>query len=377
VYPQGKARLFPGWRTNRATRKVVVAALSGYGIQPTAVSKVEVMRRGPVHVYKVALDSGRHLALRVYPDQALPAPEPGARPILRHPMVLAAQLGWMLELRSAGLQIPTPIPTKDGGWVGTVRMAVGPKTTGRRPVTVLRSCTLTTWLPGVEPDPTPEHYARVGELVATVHGHGDHRNHRHHQPLPIWDWHWVFGPRAPVWRLGPTHFTVEEMTAITLAADRLRRDLDGLAGDVGIIHRDVRPANLVFDREAPGLIDFDSSGVGYRLHDLVLLKVGLRARHGQVGPELWRATLGGYRAVRSLPDQLPRLLANFSALHDAAMLNRQLNFRSIDPNDPSVRPPEFLHAAARRLSEYAVKLQLLWIGDLMVDSLSSGVAWAV
>ncbi|RYI34818.1 MAG: hypothetical protein EON48_01560, partial [Acetobacteraceae bacterium] len=79
------------------------------------------------------------------------------------------------------------------------------------------------------------------------------------------------------------------MDQTLVARDALR---ERLAGDQGLIHADVLRENVLVNGRSVSLIDFDDSGLGFRLHDLGTALVQTFAHPEQ--PQIRAALMDGY-----------------------------------------------------------------------------------
>ncbi len=161
------------------------------------------------------------------------------------------------------------------------------------------------WLPGTEPpeDRLAEKFEVLGEICARMHRHS--RSWRR-PPWFVrfsWDFDCCVGdtPRWGRWQDG-IGVGGEERATLTRAAarirDRLRRYGTG-PGRFGLIHADVRLANLLVHGDDIQVIDFDDAGFGWFMFDLATAVSFIE--HDPRVPALCDAWLRGYRRVLPLP----------------------------------------------------------------------------
>ncbi|HEX9066431.1 MAG TPA: phosphotransferase [Streptosporangiaceae bacterium] len=211
------------------------------------------------------------------------------------PGAIASELAWMQALRAdEGLLTPKVYPAADGRQVTDI--TIGPLT---------RQTVLFEWLPGHEPaeDGLAGKFELLGEICARMH------RHSRSWPRPAgfvrfdWDFDCCVGdtPRWGRWQdgigVGPG-----ELAVLTRAAALMRRRLDAFGrepGRFGLIHADVRLANLLVDGDAIQVIDFDDCGFGWFLFDLATAVSFIE--HDPRVPELCDAWVRGYRSVAPLP----------------------------------------------------------------------------
>jgi Ser/Thr protein kinase RdoA (MazF antagonist) len=211
------------------------------------------------------------------------------------PGAVASELAWLQALRrDEGLLTPAVYPAADGREV--VDITIGDLT---------RQAVLFEWLPGAEPaeDRLTEKFEVLGEICARMHRHS-----RAWQRPPEfvrfdWDFDCCVGntPRWGRWQDGIGVGT-EELNTLTKAAALMRQRLAsyGRGEDrFGLIHADVRLANLLVDGDDIQVIDFDDSGFGWFMFDLATAVSFME--HDPRVPELCDAWVRGYRRVLPLP----------------------------------------------------------------------------
>jgi Ser/Thr protein kinase RdoA (MazF antagonist) len=211
------------------------------------------------------------------------------------PGAVASELAWLQALRrDEGLLTPAVYPAADGREV--VDITIGDLT---------RQTVLFEWLPGAEPaeDRLTEKFEVLGEICARMHRHS-----RAWQRPPEfvrfdWDFDCCVGntPRWGRWQDGIGVGT-EELNTLTKAAALMRQRLAsyGRGEDrFGLIHADVRLANLLVDGDDIQVIDFDDSGFGWFMFDLATAVSFME--HDPRVPELCDAWVRGYRRVLPLP----------------------------------------------------------------------------
>ncbi len=210
------------------------------------------------------------------------------------PGAIASELAWMQALRAdEGLLTPAVYAAPDGRQV--VDVTIGSLT---------RQTVLFEWLPGAEPheDGLAGKFELLGEICARMHRHS--RSWR--RPAGFvrfaWDFDCCVGetPRWGRWQdgigVGPA-----ELAVLTPAAALMRRRLDAFGrgpGRFGLIHADVRLANLLVDGDAIQVIDFDDCGFGWFLFDLATAVSFIE--HDPRVPELCAAWVRGYRTIAPL-----------------------------------------------------------------------------
>jgi Ser/Thr protein kinase RdoA (MazF antagonist) len=217
---------------------------------------------------------------------------------------ILSELQWMAALRrDAAIETPEVVPGRDGSRVQSLSEP------GRA---VPRLAVMFTFLEGVEPPAArlaPE-FERLGEITARMHRHAQGWRlpdgfHRH-----SWIATTILGER-PLW--GRWQSGVGMDTPAVRLIDRMARVIDrrlaGLARDrerFGLIHADMRLANLLVEGERTKVIDFDDCGFGWFAYDLATALSFIQERAD--APALVEAWLAGYgRSMRLPPDILAEI----------------------------------------------------------------------
>jgi Ser/Thr protein kinase RdoA (MazF antagonist) len=208
-----------------------------------------------------------------------------------------SELAWLQALRrDEGLRTPAVFPAPDGREVVEIR--IGP---------VTRQTVLFEWLPGTEPpsDQLTEKFELLGGICGQMHRHSRSWVRPPSFARFSWDFDACVGTAARWgrWQDGIGVGRQEQDTlsrAAALMAGRLRRFGKG-PGRFGLIHADMRLANLLVSGPDIQVIDFDDCGFGWFLFDLGASLSFIE--HDPRVPELCDAWLRGYRALVSLSSQ--------------------------------------------------------------------------
>ena len=261
-----------------------VAALAPYGFSSHA--RLSLLSLSENATYRVDDDAdGRIAVLRVH------------RTGYHQPGAIQSELAWLTALRrDEGLRTPEVYCAPDGREVVDVVLDG-----------VCRQTVLFELLPGTEPDADqlPAQFEQLGEICARMHRHA-----RSWRPPAgfvrfTWDFDACVGPvgRWGRWQdgigVGPA-----EIEILGRASDVMRERLRkfGTSYDrFGLIHADMRLANLLVHGPDIHVIDFDDCGFGWFMFDIGSA-VSFIEHEPQV-PALCEAWLSGYRRVLSLPEQ--------------------------------------------------------------------------
>ncbi len=260
------------------------AALEPFGFSGEA--RLELLSLSENATYRVDDPAdGRVAVLRVH------------RTGYHQPGAVASELAWLQALRrDEGLATPGVFRAADGREV--VDVEIGP---------VTRQTVLFEWLPGTEPpqDQLAGKFELLGEICARMHRH----SRGWARPAPFVRFRWDFDccvgqtPRWGRWQDGIGVGPEERRTlgrAAALIADRLRRFGTG-PDRFGLIHADMRLANLLVSGPDIQVIDFDDCGFGWFLFDIGASLSFIE--HDPRVPALCDAWLRGYRSVLPLPEQ--------------------------------------------------------------------------
>lgn len=211
------------------------------------------------------------------------------RPGYQSAAAIESELSWLAALRGA-LPVPRPLPGRDGKLVQSLPMA--------------RHAVLFACEPGIEPaedgDLAPL-FAVLGRYAALAHDHAQHWSRPAGFTRPAWTAASILDPDGlwGDWRAAPGADAVRAaLTALDHTLRERLRDYGAGPDRYGLIHADMRLANLLVDGDHVTLIDFDDSGFCWFLYDLaaslsfVETRLDLRA--------LIDAWVTGYTPVRPL-----------------------------------------------------------------------------
>jgi Ser/Thr protein kinase RdoA (MazF antagonist) len=169
----------------------------------------------------------------------------------------------------------------------------------------LRYVAAFSFLDGAEPSPDESlatGFERLGALSARLHDHVRNWRAPNGFVRKVWDYDTTVGP-TPHW--GPWRdalgLTPGGARVLERCADQLRGRLGayGVGADrFGLIHADLRLANLLVDGDRLSVIDFDDSGYGWFVYDFASAISFLE--HEPYVDELADAWARGYRSVGAL-----------------------------------------------------------------------------
>jgi Ser/Thr protein kinase RdoA (MazF antagonist) len=248
--------------------------------------------------YRVDTADGKSFALRLH--------RPGYHPRL----AIESELAWLIDLRAKALVVtPKPMLGCNGAFIQNIDQ---------------RHAVLFEWEQGREPGITQnlaQPFEALGEAAARMHLHVMQWQKPAWFTRHTWNFETALGENQPHWGrwrdgLGVT----PEMVSIfekTVAAIGQRLSAYGQSSDrFGLVHGDLRLANLLVDEQQVKVIDFDDCGFSWFMYDAAT-PVSFYEHEPQV-PELVESWKLGYRRVRPLSP------VDEAEIHTLIMLRRLL-----------------------------------------------------
>jgi Ser/Thr protein kinase RdoA (MazF antagonist) len=251
------------------------------------------------HTFRIDAPNGSRHILRVH------------RAGYQSQVAIESELAWVRALAAdTGLPVPRPLPGKDG----VLLQAVELNGSERRAV-------LFAFEPGREPQPDEDlraHFKTLGRIAAQTHAHVEHWQPPEWFERPAWNAAAILDPDGPWgdWRAAPGVDSTNRAVLDRLDA-RLRVELAayGQSATVfGLIHADMRLANLLIDGDRIVLIDFDDCGFCWFMYDFAAA-VSFFEESPTI-PALKANWVAGYRELRELSE------ADLAAIDTMVMLRR-------------------------------------------------------
>jgi Ser/Thr protein kinase RdoA (MazF antagonist) len=211
---------------------------------------------------------------------------------------IGSELAWAIALRRDGVVItPNPLPGRNGDLIQEM---------AHRSMARPRHIVLSDWETGAEPgigDDLIGPFETLGAVTARMHAHA------RTWPRPpgftrlTWDFETSLGEAAPHWGRWRDGMGMDAAKQALFArtVDLIGRRLAayGQGPDrFGLIHCDLRLANLLIDGSQVKVIDFDDMGFGWFMYDAAT-PVSFYEHEPQV-PALIQAWVRGYRSVAPL-----------------------------------------------------------------------------
>jgi len=244
-------------------------------------------------------EAGRKLILRVH------------RPGYRTSQEILSELAWIEALRAgAVVETPAPIAARDGTLLCSFD-------DGGHPRYVVAFEHMSGREPEAADDLVPW-FERLGRITARLHGHSRGWQRPSWFVRKSWTYETILG-EAPYWGNWRAGLGLEAPGKVILERTEavLRRQIEayGMAPErFGLVHADLRLANLLVDGDRLGVIDFDDCGLSWYAFDFAAA-VSFHEHHAFI-PAVKAAWIEGYRAVA------PLALADEQAIDMFLMLRR-------------------------------------------------------
>ncbi|MAW70065.1 MAG: aminoglycoside phosphotransferase [Acidiferrobacteraceae bacterium] len=208
-----------------------------------------------------------------------------------------SEMMWLDALsRDTDIIVPRVLAAKDGSWVQ--ELSVPGKDKPGYAVAY-------SFLEGVEP---PENellsgFERLGTISAHMHAHATRWVPPEDFSRPTWTPEAILNNQLAWgdWREG-VNIDAEALHLLQRAETVIHRrleDADVGSGNYGLIHADLRLANLLIHGATTAIIDFDDCGLGWYLFDLAGALSFLEEREDV--PDLINSWVRGYRKVAEIP----------------------------------------------------------------------------
>lgn len=316
--------------------------LAAYGL---AGARLELINESENTTYRIEpVDGGRPAVLRLY------------RAGQRTHAQIRSELEWMEALRAqAAISTPQAIATRSGRRIAEVALPRG----------VTRSCVLFEFLAGEEPpaDALEPWFEQLGAICAGIHLHGRTWRRPPSFERPVLDYEALIGSRAVwgSWEQAPG-LDASAVAALRRVSDQIARRLAeyGHAPDrFGLIHGDLRLANLLADGTRIHVIDFDDCGSSWYLYDLST-SISL-LEHLPAAESLVQAWLRGYQRLLPLTKvqmDMIRHLIMMRRLQVLSWFGRNLGSPLVPEYAPVVVPAtvaaaeSYLRLGGRRMTRF-------------------------
>lgn len=199
-------------------------------------------------------------------------------------------------------------------------------------------CVLFEYLEGVHPDPVKrgtakEEFRQIGRIAAFLHRDAREWKESRRLARPHWDYDHMVGAEGLFgdWRRCGD-LSLAEYGFLEEICKGIRRRLSEYGRDdenYGLIHSDLRAANLLKNGAVMQVIDFDDCGYGWHVYDLAA-SVSFQETHPSAA-EWIRAWVEGYRTEGRLEDRDIRQIPVFVMARRLQLLAWVTSHRDSDP----------------------------------------------
>ncbi len=222
---------------------------------------------------------------------------------------IVSELSWIDALIADTVVVtPRPVPDRDGHLLcplllnGSMRQVVAfEHMSGHEPD---QSASLSIW------------FGKLGALSAQLHAHSRSWKRPAAFQRKTWDFDAMLGAR-PLWGDWRAGLGLRDTDRHVLqkVADALARRIGAYGQErhrFGLVHADLRLANLLVDGERLGIIDFDDCGFSWFFYDFAAAVSFME--HQPVVADLQAAWLAGYRTIASVSKEDEAMLPVFVML---------------------------------------------------------------
>ena len=305
------------------------AARAGWDVPPGAVATLINVSENLT--YRIEAGAWRRI-LRVH------------RPGYHSRIAIESELAWLAAVGAqTSLSVPTAMPGLDG------------RPVQRATLDTPRHLAMFAVLPGRHfalGEPMEPLFRRLGAQTAHLHAHAKGWARPPWFERFAWDAAAVFGPGATWgdWRDAPgvTPGVRAVLEQVEGAVTRRLAAYGTGADRYGLIHADLRLANVLVQGERLHLIDFDDCGFGWFAYDFAAA-VSFMEDDPQI-PALRAAWVAGYRTIGALPDADAAMLDTFVMLRRLALL-AWIGSHG-EATEPQALAPHFADGTARLGTRY-------------------------
>lgn len=226
------------------------------------------------------------------------------------------ELAWMTALQEeAGVRTPQAIAADDGEMIKIIE---SPAFDEQRMVVMFA------FIEGAEPDESAllEPFSRLGAIAARMHRHSRGWRRPAYFERLVWDYPGTLGENGN-WGRWQDGLGLDDAARVVLGemdkliCKRLKRFGTG-PERFGLIHADLRLANLLETDNDTRVIDFDDAGLGWFLYDVATALSFMEGRDDV--DELIAAWVGGYRREATLSDEEIAEIPTFLMLRRLAII---------------------------------------------------------
>jgi Ser/Thr protein kinase RdoA (MazF antagonist) len=219
------------------------------------------------------------------------------RPGYHSELEIESELQWIASLREqAVVTTPRPLPMRDGKLIASFQHD-----------NETRHVVAFEFMTGHEPDESGDlshGFQQLGQITARLHQHTQAWQRSKNFERKTWNFATTIGhtPHWGDWRHGQG-LNQKGLLLLQQCIDLLQQQLNDYGTDAnrfGLIHADLRLANLLVDERQLTVIDFDDCGFGWYMYDFAAA-ISFIETSPQI-PALKQAWVEGYRSVSLLSD---------------------------------------------------------------------------
>lgn len=188
------------------------------------------------------------------------------RPSYHTPLAIQSELNWIDALRSSDLVSTPAILNATNG----ERVVTATDSTGEQ-----RNAVMFEFMQGSEPteDRLVEDFVQLGSITARLHQHAKQWSQPSDFTRFTWNLETALGPQGHwgYWRKDGLAMGPAELEVLDRLVDTLTRRLNAFGSGkdrFGLVHADMRLANLLVDGPNVSVIDFDDCGMSWFMYDL-------------------------------------------------------------------------------------------------------------
>ncbi|MEM7172875.1 MAG: phosphotransferase [Pseudomonadota bacterium] len=232
------------------------------------------------------------------------------------PLSIASELMWLIAIENdTDIVVPSVMKAQDGSLVQTLSAADLDKP---------RHAAIYSYLPGLEPseDDLLPGFERLGAISARMHKHTKSWRPPNDFIRHCWLPEAILENRLNwgKWQNG-VDLTKDAIALLNRLGRTLQHNMSDLERDrdrFGLIHADLRLANLLVQNDSTAIIDFDDCGYGWFLFDLAGALSFLEERPDV--PDLIARWLEGYRRISPIPQDMEAAIPTFIMLRRIQLL---------------------------------------------------------
>jgi Ser/Thr protein kinase RdoA (MazF antagonist) len=222
---------------------------------------------------------------------------------------ILSELAWISALiADSVVDTPSPVADREGNLLCELH-AGG----------LMRNVVAFERMSGHEPDQSaslPAWFRKLGELSARLHSHSRRWPRPRTFERKTWDFDAMLGTR-PLWGEWRAGMGLQDSAARLLerVADRIAESLHAYGAEghrFGLVHADLRLANLLVEGDRLGIIDFDDCGFSWFIYDFAAAVSFIE--HQPIMSELQHAWVEGYREVAPVSKEDEAMLPVFVML---------------------------------------------------------------